>query len=446
MSDVFLSYSHTDKIRAEQLFGIIEQRRSVFMDRRRLSPGAKWESELRQELHSARCIVVLWSEASIDSEWVRREAHEGQLRDVLVPARIDDVKVPLEFAEFQASDLVGWPDADKIQLQNLLVRIDEVVRLPRGTPDAIANEWTNLVAKLDDTVPRKIEGENLLVASWNVRNLGSLTQSWESSAHDSPKRDKRAAVAIAEIISRFDIVMVTEVTGSADALHQVVSELLGESWAVLFPDYWTFGGTMERVAFVYDSRRILTAGLAGRIQLEEYLDEFRPPLATPLCAASFRTRSAEIPVHLTLAVLHFDYYARGADPDGQAFLAWMEDWANALKRESHALIVLGDFNIDRVGNPLYDIVARHGLFVPLPLQGAPRSIFGASPESSDGFYDQIAWFGGSPEGPTSNVRISTSGFFDFVQVLKRGLPLASLSFRISDHYPLWCEFSTRQQQ
>ena len=40
-------------------------------------------------------MVVVWSEHSIESEWVRSEVEEGVVRGILVPVLVDDVQPPL---------------------------------------------------------------------------------------------------------------------------------------------------------------------------------------------------------------------------------------------------------------------------------------------------------------------------------------------------------------
>src|SRR5262249_41729444 len=49
-----------------------------------------------------------WSESSVASDWVKTEAAEAARRRILVPALIDDVRVPFEFRRIQAARLVGW--------------------------------------------------------------------------------------------------------------------------------------------------------------------------------------------------------------------------------------------------------------------------------------------------------------------------------------------------
>ena len=58
-------------------------------------------------------VVVLWTEASTgpEGDFVREEAERGKRRGVLVPVRLDDVRIPLGFGELQTIDLIGWRGA-----------------------------------------------------------------------------------------------------------------------------------------------------------------------------------------------------------------------------------------------------------------------------------------------------------------------------------------------
>jgi hypothetical protein len=96
---------------------------------------------------------------------------------------------------------------------------------------------------------------------------------------------------------------------------------------------------------------------------------------------------------------------------------------------------------------LHDAFVSTGLDIPQDLQEVPRTIF-ADPGKPhlNKFYDQIAWFTGGNGLPALSLRYSRGGFFDFTKAAlsTRGLTKAQLSWRISDHYPLWAEFSTRE--
>jgi hypothetical protein len=108
-------------------------------------------------------------------------------------------------------------------------------------------------------------------------------------------------------------------------------------------------------------------------------------------------------------------------------------------------MALGDLNIDRQGDPLYEAFVSTGLRPPDGLNHVPRTIFddpnpAASPDRRH-FYDQIAWF--SSGRAALSFPDTNAGTFDFTRA---GLiPAAStqqLSWRISDHFPLWVEFHT----
>ena len=60
------------------------------------------------ELDVAKCVVVLWSGASVKSDWVLDEANEGKARGLLVQATIEDVRAPFGFRQYQTANLVGW--------------------------------------------------------------------------------------------------------------------------------------------------------------------------------------------------------------------------------------------------------------------------------------------------------------------------------------------------
>jgi hypothetical protein len=75
---------------------------------RKIIAGQTFDQVIEHELETAKSVVVLWSKASISSEWVKNEAAVASERGVLVPALIDSVKPPLEFRRKQTADMVGW--------------------------------------------------------------------------------------------------------------------------------------------------------------------------------------------------------------------------------------------------------------------------------------------------------------------------------------------------
>ena len=105
MSDIFISYARADKEKAELLANAFSRKGwSVWWDRE-IPPGKSFDETIENALSSARCVVVLWSKTSVSSRWVKTEAAEGAERGILVPALIDNVKIPLEFKRIEAADL-----------------------------------------------------------------------------------------------------------------------------------------------------------------------------------------------------------------------------------------------------------------------------------------------------------------------------------------------------
>lgn len=112
MADVFISYAAEDRERARMLAAALQEHGwSIWWDRK-IVTGQIFDAAIERELETARIVVVLWSSASIASEWVRNEAAVGAERGVLVPALIEAVKLPLEFRRKQTADLSGWNGED----------------------------------------------------------------------------------------------------------------------------------------------------------------------------------------------------------------------------------------------------------------------------------------------------------------------------------------------
>jgi formylglycine-generating enzyme required for sulfatase activity len=108
MADIFLSYARADRERIRSLVKILEERGwSVWWDRK-IPKGKPFHQVIQQAIDEAKCVVVIWSQQSIKSNWVISEAGEGLDRQVLIPVLIDKVKAPLPFGELQEALLDDW--------------------------------------------------------------------------------------------------------------------------------------------------------------------------------------------------------------------------------------------------------------------------------------------------------------------------------------------------
>jgi hypothetical protein len=144
VADVFISYGSKDRDIARKVAHAIAARgQSVWWDRAIIA-GESFDEAIERELDCARAVVVLWTRDSVASEWVKNEATSAAGRGVLVPARIDVEKLPLEFRRRQTADLTGWDgDTTHEGFQSLCRGIDKLVgkgapEPPSTAPDARA--------------------------------------------------------------------------------------------------------------------------------------------------------------------------------------------------------------------------------------------------------------------------------------------------------------------
>lgn len=315
-------------------------------------------------------------------------------------------------------------------------------------PASVTQDVAALTSYLDQQVPQKIPGDNILIATWNLRAFASLTRDWTAGPKDTPKRDLRGLLAIGEIIRRFDVVALQEVKGDLRALRDLL-RWLGDDWAFLMTDV-TLGssGNDERMAFLFDTKRLKPSGLACELVVPpEWLDEIAPDamrrqFARTPYAVSFKAADTTF-ILVTLHVTFGDS-AKERIPELKGIARWMREWANRANAWSQNLIALGDFNIDRHGDPLWQAFVSTGLAAPEALNKAPRTVFGdpGKPET-DKFYDQIAWFQTSTGVPKLAMTFRAAGHVDFLPYVytDMGLSKQSVSYRVSDHFPLWAEFA-----
>ncbi|MDQ4143796.1 MAG: endonuclease/exonuclease/phosphatase family protein [Actinomycetota bacterium] len=315
-----------------------------------------------------------------------------------------------------------------------------VVEMPQRASD----EYEKLKARLDQELPAKSLDQNLLIGTWNIRAFGGLTEKWISSEVDSPKRDLFSLACIGEIISRFDVVALQEVKGDIKALRQMM-DFLGPRWGFIMTDV-TLGspGNDERMAFLFDTRRVTPSGLAGELVVpEEWIsgDDTNAVLRTQFARTPYAVSFTSGDQTFILVTLHVIFGDTPEDRTAelQGIARWVADWAKREESWGHNLLVLGDFNIDRKGDPNYEAFTSQGLRPPLELEGLPRTIFEAG---KDKYYDQIAWFTGEGQVPILSLDYTgRAGSFDFTQVVLTSMTRNDVSWRISDHYPLWAEFS-----
>jgi exonuclease III len=301
-----------------------------------------------------------------------------------------------------------------------LIALEDIVRLQQRIEDS--------------KMPQKIVDGNLLIGSWNIRNFGVIHESWRDKP-DSPKRNLRSLVYITEIIKRFDVIAIQEVKADTSGIRLLLKEFLGPDWGLIVSDVSAGAkGNNERLAFIYDKRRVVPSGLAGEIVLpsEAGSDPTQQFDRTPYIVG-FQAEGESF----ALLTAHIRYGDQPEDRLGEIrslsnFIAHeIRDRATAGGEEKN-LIVLGDFNIDDRGdNPLFQAFVSTGLVVPSQLLNL-KTTYSTKPK----YYDQIAWFMGNLDLLTDE----RAGVINFAEAIYRDLGLLQMSYRVSDHFPVWVEF------
>jgi hypothetical protein len=303
---------------------------------------------------------------------------------------------------------------------------------------AAVEDVVRLRRRLDGAnVPPRRTDHNFIVGTWNLRAFGRLHPSWEENP-GSPKRNLRAMAVIAEIVRRFDVVAIQEVGRETEAARFLVSEFLGPAWELIVSDVTAGGsGNPERLAYIYDRRRVTPSGLVGELVLPagpsgDPVEQFdRTPYIVGFQSASERFA-------LLTAHIRFGQEPEERIPELRNLAAYVaqeiRDRSRFEAAEEANLIVLGDFNIDRRdSNALFDAFIETGLWVPEPLRGLPTT-YGAVAKH----YDQIAWF----RDDLTLVTEGRAGAIDFAGAVFPEMSLLHMSYRVSDHFPLWVEFIT----
>jgi endonuclease/exonuclease/phosphatase family metal-dependent hydrolase len=250
-----------------------------------------------------------------------------------------------------------------------------------------------------------------MLATWNLREFDS--ESWGERLPESYEY-------IAEIVDRFDLVALQEVRANLGALSELQSRL-DPDWRFLVSDV-TRGkaGNQERLAFLYDSRKVNFLGVAGELvlppieQRKQPGQEEKPPdipaqqvARTPLMAA-FQVGWTKF----MIATVHILYGARSAAPVARVeeirqVARFLRERTDDPKEYIRNFIALGDFNIfSDTDDTMLALTKDGGFSIPEGVQHVPGSNVG-----KDKKYDQIA-FRAQGESFESTGR---AGAFDYYQ-------------------------------
>lgn len=156
---IFVSYAHEDRDRVAPLARALEDRGwSVWWDRD-IPVGKTFDEVVEEQIDAAAAVIAVWSDAGVESRWVRTEAAEGYSRGVLVPVLLDDVRIPLAFRRIQAADLRDWTEGiehdgfeDLVDALEPLLAVADEGAAPGPAPPAVPERPSPSVGEVSSDV------------------------------------------------------------------------------------------------------------------------------------------------------------------------------------------------------------------------------------------------------------------------------------------------------
>ncbi|MEO6968214.1 MAG: TIR domain-containing protein [Rhodanobacteraceae bacterium] len=154
MADVFVSYARGDKARVAPLVAAIEAKGwSVWWDKE-ITPGQEFDDQIDAEIDAAKAVLVVWTPTSVASRWVRGEAREAAERNILVPVRFEQARLPMDVRAIHTTDLDGWgEDAASPQAQEFLRALGTMIARTQAAQSAKATS-ASAASPADKNAPR----------------------------------------------------------------------------------------------------------------------------------------------------------------------------------------------------------------------------------------------------------------------------------------------------
>jgi endonuclease/exonuclease/phosphatase family metal-dependent hydrolase len=282
-------------------------------------------------------------------------------------------------------------------------RIDRETNEGRRTAEGLLR----LREALEGEIPERNIAGTLLLATWNIREFDSASYG---------DRTDEPLYYIAEIIDHFDLVAVQEVRDNLGALERLMG-FLGSWWKYLLTDV-TEGapGNRERMAFLYDSRKIRFGGLAGEVVIPSTKKEgetLEP--AKQLARTPYLVGVGMDWFRCTICTTHILYGVDDPeDPRRLEEIRLLADFLADRTKEEFAwaknMILLGDFNIYDTTDSTLKAITDAGFEIPEQLKGHPSNA------QKTKHYDQIAFISPDLEG---RLELSEAGVFDYYEHVYR---------------------------
>lgn len=151
-----------------------------------LTPDRAWDARIEEEIAASKAVVVLWTPRSVQSDWVRTEAHYAQDRGKLIPVVLEPCELPLAFMLRQAIDLSAASyDASDPRWRKLLAWIGEASRDGGTAPRPLAEPTGRVAARRRPRWSLLAPGIALVVIFVGMGSVW-LRPAWLPFAHARP--------------------------------------------------------------------------------------------------------------------------------------------------------------------------------------------------------------------------------------------------------------------
>ncbi len=122
MNDIFISYSNTDRSWVAMLAKALSSEGYT----------VRWDqNDLTTEnsADNSKCVIVVWSHASVKSAWVQSEALKAMEQHRLIPVLCEQVTPPMPYVSLATEALQNWMgDREELSYQHLLQAIRKVIK------------------------------------------------------------------------------------------------------------------------------------------------------------------------------------------------------------------------------------------------------------------------------------------------------------------------------
>ncbi|QLC22667.1 TIR domain-containing protein [Parasphingopyxis sp. CP4] len=129
MADIFISYARADLPAATSIAALLEDSDHSFWWDQLIDGGERFSDDIETKLDAAKVVIVLWSEHSRKSRWVKDEAETAAQNEKMIPISLDGDPPPLGYRQFQSLDFSGWSGAvPSDHTDKLLDAIEQKIR------------------------------------------------------------------------------------------------------------------------------------------------------------------------------------------------------------------------------------------------------------------------------------------------------------------------------